>query len=188
MTATRMSTLVWLGTALSLAGMFEGCISGKNRAGVYDSKPAAALPIYPSSAEYKGRAGTGQPQLAQQNAPRGGCCSSGSCAMSRGPVSGACGCGSCGTSRQPAAQSGAAYEATADNRPGPQSAPPSGAGQYGGQKLCPVTGEALGSMGPPIPVTVKGQTIYVCCQECVKTVQSDPDAYLAKAARERSGQ
>ena len=191
MTATRMSTLVWLGTALTLAGMFEGCISGKSRAGTYDSKPAAALPIYPSSAEYKSRDGAGQPQMVQQNAPRGGCCSSGSCAMSRGPAGGACGCGSCGMNRAtpPAAQPGPPYGATmADNRPVQQNAPPTGAGQYGGQKTCPVTGEALGSMGPPVPVTVKGQTIYVCCQGCVETVQSDPDVYLAKAVRERSGQ
>ncbi len=36
---------------------------------------------------------------------------------------------------------------------------------YAGQKTCPVTGEALGSMGAPVPVTVKGQTIYVCCED-----------------------
>jgi len=61
------------------------------------------------------------------------------------------------------------------------------AGGYGGQKTCPVTGEALGSMGPPVPVTVKGQTIYVCCQGCVESVQSDPDLYIAKVMRERTG-
>ncbi len=68
-----------------------------------------------------------------------------------------------------------------------QNSPAPAAGGYGGQKTCPVTGEALGSMGPPIPVTVKGQTIYVCCEGCVEAVQSDPDVYLAKAMRERSG-
>jgi hypothetical protein len=66
------------------------------------------------------------------------------------------------------------------------SSPPAASG-FGGQKTCPVTGQALGSMGPPVPVTVKGQTIYVCCQGCVATVQGDPDTYLAKAMRERSG-
>jgi len=62
------------------------------------------------------------------------------------------------------------------------------AGPYGGQKTCPVTGEELGSMGPAIPVAVKGQTIYVCCEGCVKRVQRDPDAFIAKAMRERAGQ
>jgi YHS domain-containing protein len=86
-------------------------------------------------------------------------------------------------------QPGPSYGVTmADNRPVPQSAPPTGAGQYGGQKTCPVTDEKLGKMGTPVPVTIKGQTIYVCCQGCVETVQSDPDVYLTKAARERSGQ
>jgi hypothetical protein len=40
-------------------------------------------------------------------------------------------------------------------------------------------------MGPPIPVNVKGQMVYVCCEECVADVQRDPDTYLAKVAAER---
>ena len=59
---------------------------------------------------------------------------------------------------------------------------------YGGQKTCPVTGEKLGSMGPALPVTVQGQTIYVCCPGCVAKVQRDPDAYLRKVNAERTGQ
>ncbi len=46
------------------------------------------------------------------------------------------------------------------------------------QRLCPVTGEALGSMGPPIPVAALGKTIYVCCRSCVRAVQQDPLRYL----------
>ena len=64
---------------------------------------------------------------------------------------------------------------------------PSQAGPlYNGQKLCPVSGEELGSMGPPIPVTVAGQTVYVCCEGCVKKVQGDPEHYLAKVMSNRS--
>lgn len=59
---------------------------------------------------------------------------------------------------------------------------------YGGQKTCPVMGEELGSMGPPIPVTVNGQTIYVCCKGCASKVQRDPDTYLRKVEAERAGQ
>ena len=80
------------------------------------------------------------------------------------------------------------YGATiADNRPAAQNSPPNLAVQYGGQKTCPVTDEKLGKMGPPVQVTIKGQTIYVCCRGCVKTVQGDPDQYLAKVLRERGG-
>jgi hypothetical protein len=57
---------------------------------------------------------------------------------------------------------------------------------YGGQKTCPVTGEDLSSMGSPIPVTVKGQMIYVCCKSCVAKVQRDPDKYLRKVKAERA--
>jgi hypothetical protein len=59
---------------------------------------------------------------------------------------------------------------------------------YGGQKNCPVMDEPLGSMGPAIPVTVQGQTIYVCCRGCAAKVQRDPDKYLAKVMAERSEQ
>ncbi len=46
------------------------------------------------------------------------------------------------------------------------------------QQTCPVTGEKLGSMGPPIPVSVNGRTIQVCCQGCVSAVRKNPDKYL----------
>jgi hypothetical protein len=75
----------------------------------------------------------------------------------------------------------------AGNRPAAQSSQPNMAVQYGGQKTCPVTDEKLGKMGPPVQVTIKGQTIFVCCRGCVKTVQGDPDQYLAKVLRERGG-
>lgn len=62
----------------------------------------------------------------------------------------------------------------------------SGEKPYGGQKTCPVTGQELGSMGLPIPATVKGLTVYVCCRGCVAKLQRDPDQYLAKVAAERA--
>ena len=55
------------------------------------------------------------------------------------------------------------------------------------QRSCPVTGEDLGSMGNPIPVTVKGETIFVCCKGCIKKVQQNPDKYLAKVHAETGG-
>lgn len=58
---------------------------------------------------------------------------------------------------------------------------------YGGQKTCPVTGEALGSMGPAVPVTVQGETVYVCCPGCAAKIKRDPDGYLAKVRAERAG-
>ena len=55
------------------------------------------------------------------------------------------------------------------------------------QQTCPVTGAQLGSIGDPVPVTVKGETILVCCQRCVKKVQQDPDKYLARVRDETAG-
>ena len=48
------------------------------------------------------------------------------------------------------------------------------------QKVCPVSGEALGAMGKPYKVTVKGQTVFLCCQGCEEDLLKNPDKYLAK--------
>jgi YHS domain-containing protein len=53
------------------------------------------------------------------------------------------------------------------------------------QKVCPVSGEPLGSMDKPYKMTVKGQTIFLCCQGCEEAVQKDPDKYLAKLKEEK---
>jgi hypothetical protein len=46
------------------------------------------------------------------------------------------------------------------------------------QRVCPVSGESLGSMGVPIKVTRGGRAVFLCCQGCVKTVQANPDRFL----------
>lgn len=48
------------------------------------------------------------------------------------------------------------------------------------QDICPVTGEKLGSMGKPYKVTVKGQTVFLCCDGCEAKLLKEPDKYLAK--------
>jgi hypothetical protein len=48
------------------------------------------------------------------------------------------------------------------------------------QKVCPVGGGALGSMGMPYKVTVKGRDVYLCCEGCKDSIEKDPDKYLAK--------
>lgn len=48
------------------------------------------------------------------------------------------------------------------------------------QKTCPVTDLPLDSMGGPIPVTVDGRKIFLCCAGCEDAIKSDPAKYLAK--------
>lgn len=53
------------------------------------------------------------------------------------------------------------------------------------QKVCPVSGEPLGSMGSPQPVSVidsKGgtHTVLICCESCREPLTEKPDGYLAK--------
>jgi hypothetical protein len=56
------------------------------------------------------------------------------------------------------------------------------------QKVCPVSGEPLGSMGAPQPVSVtdsKGgkHTVLICCESCREPLAEKPDEYLAKLER-----
>ena len=48
------------------------------------------------------------------------------------------------------------------------------------QKLCPVTGKPLGSMGVPTRVEIRGRVIFLCCDGCLGTIQASPDKYLSK--------
>lgn len=46
------------------------------------------------------------------------------------------------------------------------------------QKVCPVSGQPLGGMGKPIPVTIDDRTVYVCCAGCIDAVKENPTKYL----------
>jgi len=48
------------------------------------------------------------------------------------------------------------------------------------QKICPVSDEALGSMGTPLKVTVDGRDVFICCESCRDPLVADPTKYLAK--------
>ena len=48
------------------------------------------------------------------------------------------------------------------------------------QRLCPVSGERLGSMGVPVKLTVGGKEAFVCCKGCTKSVEAKPQEMLGK--------
>ena len=48
------------------------------------------------------------------------------------------------------------------------------------QTHCPVTGLTLGSMGPPIQIEYRGETVRLCCDGCIGAFEDDPTGYLAK--------
>lgn len=50
-----------------------------------------------------------------------------------------------------------------------------------GNKHCPVSGEALGSMGTPLQVVYQGKAVNLCCKGCIKSFAKDPKGMLAKA-------
>ncbi|MBI3469678.1 MAG: hypothetical protein HY000_42310 [Planctomycetes bacterium] len=55
------------------------------------------------------------------------------------------------------------------------------------QKICPVSGEELGSMGSPVKELVKGEPVFLCCKSCIKKLHSDEDKFLAKVAELKKG-
>jgi Cu(I)/Ag(I) efflux system membrane fusion protein len=48
------------------------------------------------------------------------------------------------------------------------------------QKVCPVTGQKLGSMGEPVPVDIEGKRIWTCCAACPSKLKANPAKYLSK--------
>ena len=55
------------------------------------------------------------------------------------------------------------------------------------QKVCPVSGEELGSMGVPVKVTLKDQPVFLCCKSCEKKALADPGKTLAKVKELQAG-
>ena len=48
------------------------------------------------------------------------------------------------------------------------------------QGFCPLMPEVrLGEMGPPHKVVLRGRPVIVCCRNCVRRAQEDPDKTLA---------
>jgi hypothetical protein len=48
------------------------------------------------------------------------------------------------------------------------------------QKICPVTGLPLGSMGAPIKAAAGKQTVWLCCEGCEASFAKDPAKHLKK--------
>jgi len=48
------------------------------------------------------------------------------------------------------------------------------------QAICPVTGAALGSMGVPVKITLRGKPVYLCCKGCIGKAKRDPEGMLKK--------
>lgn len=51
------------------------------------------------------------------------------------------------------------------------------------QDRCPVMNERLGAHGRPLKIIMNGQTLFVCCQGCIRRVQENPTQYFAAAQR-----
>ena len=50
------------------------------------------------------------------------------------------------------------------------------------QQVCPVTEAALGSMGIPAKITLRGQPVFLCCKGCAGKAKKAPEEMLQKIA------
>lgn len=50
------------------------------------------------------------------------------------------------------------------------------------QRICPVMDTALGEHGDAVKLMVGGEPLFLCCEDCVKKVQQNPEFYLRRAA------
>lgn len=48
------------------------------------------------------------------------------------------------------------------------------------QRICPVSGQLLGSMGTPVKLTVEGREVFICCEGCEDTLRADPEKHFQK--------
>jgi hypothetical protein len=48
------------------------------------------------------------------------------------------------------------------------------------QRICPVTGKRLGSMGTPVRLEVAGRVVFVCCDGCIAALEREPARFQAK--------
>ena len=57
------------------------------------------------------------------------------------------------------------------------------------QKYCPIyKNRFLGSMGAPIKLELLGETVYVCCPDCIEDAEASPENTVARAKKLRAGE
>jgi hypothetical protein len=55
------------------------------------------------------------------------------------------------------------------------------------QGYCPILEDnRLGSMGTPVKVTIKGQSVFLCCKACEQEAREHPDQTLAKVEKNKT--
>lgn len=75
----------------------------------------------------------------------------------------------------------------ADPSPAPSDAT-AAAGDAYPLTTCVVSGEPLDAMGGPHVVEHEGRTVKLCCKDCVKDFQADPQAFLAQIDAAAAGE
>jgi cytochrome c oxidase subunit 2 len=55
-------------------------------------------------------------------------------------------------------------------------------------KVCPVSGQKVGEMGPAVKVEHNGKIYNLCCSGCVEMFKADPDKYIKIIKEETSGE
>ena len=54
-----------------------------------------------------------------------------------------------------------------------------------GNKMCPVSGEEVGKMGPVEKMEYKGKVYNFCCKMCIKDFKKNPEKFIKKLETEK---
>lgn len=57
-----------------------------------------------------------------------------------------------------------------------------------GNKICPVSKEKVGQMGPPIKYEYNGKVYNLCCPMCIRNFKNNPEKYSKIAEDEVKGE
>jgi YHS domain-containing protein len=77
---------------------------------------------------------------------------------------------------------------TTEEAPLPQEGEPATEMVKVGNKICPVSKEAVGEMGEPYEVAYNGRIYNLCCSSCAEDFMKDPEKYSKIADQEVAGE
>jgi YHS domain-containing protein len=79
-----------------------------------------------------------------------------------------------------------AFAADPSPSPSASAAPSAQTYQKAVNTTCPVSGDTVGDVGKPVYAQYKGQTIALCCKDCLKKFNKNPDKYGPLALKNQS--
>jgi YHS domain-containing protein len=85
-----------------------------------------------------------------------------------------------------AASTISAFAADPGPSPSASAAPSAQTSEKAVNTVCPVSGDTVGDIGKPVYAQYQGKTIALCCKDCLKKFNKNPDKYGQLALKHES--